>query len=197
MAKSSKHDPAQLPAAAAEGSGGDGEAAARLLPLVYEELRKLAHRKMAQEPSGQTLQTTALVHEAYLRLFADKPIGWSGRGHFFAAAAEAMRRILVERAREQRTRKRGGGRRKLSLDVVEPFIDPEPQELLALNEALTQLENQDPRMSAVVKLRCFAGLTMDEIAQALQIAPRTVHREWKVAKAWLRAEIGKGNEDAQ
>ena len=128
---------------------------------------------------------------------ADKPTGWSGRGHFFGAAAEAMRRILVERARKRRTRKRGGDRKKIRLDAAEPFVDPDPDELLGLDEALQRLENQDRRMSEVVKLRCFAGLTMEEIARALDLSPRTVHREWAVARAWLRGEIDKGDDDAR
>ncbi len=190
MADSVNDEAARLIAAA---SRGDGKAAARLLPLVYDELRKLAHHRMAQEPPGSTLQTTALVHEAYLRLLEDKPEGWSGRGHFFAAAAQAMRRILVERARQRNAQKRGGGRRKLSLDVAEPIIEPEPEELLALDEALRSLEAQDHRMSQIVQFRCFAGLTADEIAQVLAISASTVNREWKVAKAWLRTEMEKGN----
>jgi len=174
-------------------SRGDGEAAASLLPLVYEELRKLAHHRMAQEPLGSTLQTTALVHEAYLRLCEDKPAGWSGKGHFFGAAAQAMRRILVERARQRHAGKRGGGRPKLTLSAAEPFIEPEPDELLALDEALTSLESQDHRMSQIVQLRCFGGLVADEIALALDISATTVNREWKIAKAWLRTEMEKGD----
>ena len=193
MADAANDHPARLLASAAR---GDGEAAAQLLPLVYEELRKLAQHKIAHEPPGSTLQPTALVHEAYLRLFEDKPAGWSGRGHFFAAAAQAMRRILVERARARNAQKRGGGRRKLSLDGAEPFIEAGPEEVLALDEALKNLEAQDHRMSQIVQLRCFAALSADEIALALAISPSTVNREWKTAKAWLRAEMERGDDAA-
>ncbi|MHC4140910.1 MAG: ECF-type sigma factor [Planctomycetota bacterium] len=169
-------------------AGGDGEAAEKLLPLVYEELRTLAHQRMAGEAPGTTLQPTALVHEAYLRLFEAQPSGWAGRAHFFGAAAEAMRRILVERARQRRSLKRGGGRRKIDFDLVSAASEPEPDDLLALDEA--------DRAGRIVKLRCFAGMTVDEVGEALAISPRTVHREWDAAKAWLRVEVHKGDTDA-
>ncbi|MHC4137626.1 MAG: ECF-type sigma factor [Planctomycetota bacterium] len=193
MSEASRHDVSRLAAAAAS---GDGAAADELLPLVYEELRKLAHAKMAGEAPGTTLQPTALVHEAYLRIFRDRPEGWAGRAQFFSAAAEAMRRILVERARKRRSLKRGGGRRKLDLDAADPGDDLPPEDLLALDEALDRLEQRDKRASDVVKLRYFTGLTIEEVAETLGVAPRTVHRDWNVARAWLRVEVEKGDDRA-
>jgi RNA polymerase sigma factor (TIGR02999 family) len=192
LAEAPDHLATRLANAAAE---GDGEAAEKLLPLVYEELRKLAHQRMAGEAPGTTLQPTALVHEAYLRLFEAQPTGWSGRGHFFGAAAEAMRRILVERARQRRSLKRGGGRRKIDLDAVSAAREPEPHDLLALDEALGRLERLNDRAGRIVKLRYFVGMTVDEVAEALAISSRTVHREWEAAKAWLRVEVHKGETD--
>jgi RNA polymerase sigma factor (TIGR02999 family) len=193
LSEASRHDVSRLAAAAAS---GDGAAADELLPLVYEELRKLAHAKMAGEAPGTTLQPTALVHEAYLRIFRDRPEGWAGRAQFFSAAAEAMRRILVERARKRRSLKRGGGRRKLDLDAADPGDDLPPEDLLALDEALDRLEQRDKRASDVVKLRYFTGLTIEEVAETLGVAPRTVHRDWNVARAWLRVEVEKGDDRA-
>jgi RNA polymerase sigma factor (TIGR02999 family) len=174
-------------------ASGDGAAAEELLPLVYEELRKVAHARMAGEPAT-TLQPTALVHEAYLRIFEDRPAGWAGRAHFFSAAAEAMRRILVEHARRRATLKRGGNRRRLDIEAADPGDDLPPDDLLALDEALKRLERRDRRASEIVKLRYFAGLTVEEVAETLGIAPRTVHRDWTVARAWLRVEVEKGGE---
>jgi RNA polymerase sigma factor (TIGR02999 family) len=170
---------------------GDRQAAGQLLPQVYDELRRLAAQRLAQERPGQTLEPTALVHEAYLRLVGDDPgRPWDNRGHFFAAAAEAMRRILVERARAKRELKRGGGRARVFLDP-ELIAAPEASdELLALDEALTKLALQNPRAAALVKLRYFAGLTIPEAAQALGIAPRTADFRWAYARAWLLAELG-------
>jgi RNA polymerase sigma factor (TIGR02999 family) len=170
---------------------GDRQAAGQLLPQVYDELRRLAAQRLAQERPGQTLQPTALVHEAYLRLVGDDPgRPWDNRGHFFAAAAEAMRRILVERARSKRQLKRGGGRARVFLDP-ELIAAPEASDdLLVLDEALTKLALQNPRAAALVKLRYFAGLTNQEAAQALGIAPRTADFRWAYARAWLLAELG-------
>ena len=169
---------------------GDPHAAERLLPLVYDELRQLAAQKLAQEKPGQTLQATALVHEAYLRLVGDgdeRP--WNSRGHFFAAAAEAMRRILVETARRKRSAKRGGGRARLEFEE-EQFAAPEPREdLLALDEALDKLAALNREAADLVQLRYFAGLTLPEAAQALDISPRTAGRLWAYARAWLRREV--------
>ena len=177
---------------------GDANAAVRLLPLVYEELRKLASAKLSQESSGQTLQGTALVHEAYLRL-AGSPAQqhWNSRGHFFAAAAEAMRRILVERARTTHSRRRGGNLGKVDLDVVEPAAPSPSEDVLALNDALDRLEQRDVRKAGLVKLRYFAGLTMEEAAQALDISLATAHRDWNYARAWLHQEIAGKSGDSE
>jgi RNA polymerase sigma factor (TIGR02999 family) len=173
---------------------GDPHAAERLLPLVYEELRQLAAQKLAHEKPGQTLQATALVHEAYLRLVETDTIQrWNTRGHFFAAAAEAMRRILVEKARHKRSLKAGGDRKRQELpDIQEPDTGP-PVDLLALNEALARLESQDKRKAEVVKLRFFAGLTLEEAALALGISTSMAYRDWRYARCWLRLEIDDTN----
>ncbi|MFI5461046.1 MAG: ECF-type sigma factor [Isosphaerales bacterium] len=169
---------------------GEPEAAEQLVPLVYEELRKLAAQRLANEKPGQTFQATALVHEAYVRLVdVEKAQHWNSRGHFFGAAAEAMRRILVERARHKRSLKAGGDRHRqdlsdVDLATVEPDID-----LLALNEALEKLESQDKRRAEVVKLRFFAGLTIEQVAQALGISISTAGSDWTYARCWLRLEI--------
>jgi RNA polymerase sigma factor (TIGR02999 family) len=171
---------------------GDPHAAEQLLPLVYDELRRLAAQKLAQEKPGQTLQATALVHEAYLRLVdVKKAQAWNGRGHFFAAAAEAMRRILVENARRKQRRRHGGGLRKQPLDENEPAVVPpvDPLDLLALDEALARLEATSPRKARLVKLRYFAGLTLPEAAAMLGIAPSTAEADWTYAKAWLKREM--------
>jgi RNA polymerase sigma factor (TIGR02999 family) len=170
---------------------GDPHAAEQLLPLVYDELRRLAAAKLAQEKPGQTLQATALVHEAYLRLVdVDKAQAWNSRGHFFAAAAEAMRRILIEQARHKASDKAGGKRRRVDLAEIEPAL-PGPQlNLLALNEALAQLETTDPRAATVVKLRFFAGLTMPQAAEALGISLATAENDWAYAKCCLRLQLG-------
>jgi RNA polymerase sigma factor (TIGR02999 family) len=169
---------------------GDPSAAEQLLPLVYRELRKLAAAKLAQEKPGQTLQATALVHDAYLRLVdVEQAQRWNSRGHFFAAAAEAMRRILIEQARRKRTQKasRPGHGVEVADIAEEPSSDP--FDLLALDEALQKLQAQSPRQADVVKLRYFAGLTIDEAAQALGIAPSTASADWVYAKSWLRLEM--------
>jgi RNA polymerase sigma factor (TIGR02999 family) len=165
---------------------GDPSAAEQLLPLVYDALRKLAARRLAREAPGQTLQPTALVHEAYLQLVgADPPPSWDSRGHFFAAAAEAMRRILINRARDKGRQKRGGGRRRLDLDGLAVADRASDDDVLALDEALERLEQQNPPCARLVKLRFFAGLTLAEAAAALGIAPRTARRYWAFARAWL------------
>jgi RNA polymerase sigma factor (TIGR02999 family) len=172
---------------------GDPRAAEQLLPLVYDELRKLAAEKMAQERPGQTLQATALVHEAYLRLAdGDKARPWQSRGHFFAAAAEAMRRILINRARDKGRQKRGGGRRRLELDRLAVADEASEEETLAVDEALRRLEQHNKPCADLVKLRFFAGLTMDEAAAALGMAPRTAHRHWAFARAWLYDALHQG-----
>ena len=161
-------------------------AADQLLPLVYDELRKLAAARLAKEPSGQTLQATALVHEAYLRLVGDDlSPAYDGRGHFFAAAAEAMRRILVDRARNRRRQKRGGGHRRIRIDLEAILVDPPCDDLLALDEALKSLAREDPVGAELVGLRVFAGLTLAEAAEVLGIGRRTADRYWAYARAWL------------
>jgi RNA polymerase sigma factor (TIGR02999 family) len=169
---------------------GDPHAAKQLLPLVYEELRKLAAQRLAQEKPGQTLQATALVHEAYLRLVeVDQAQQWNSRGHFFAAAAEAMRRILVDRARQKKSLKGGGRRARQDLDGLEIALPEIPEDLVALDEALNKLAATDKKAADLVHLRFFAGLPIPEAAQLLGISPRTADRLWAYARAWLHQEI--------
>jgi RNA polymerase sigma factor (TIGR02999 family) len=169
---------------------GDLQAAEKLLPLVYDELRKLAAAKLAHEKPGQTLQATALVHEAYLRLVkASQPPGFRGRGHFFASAAEAMRRILVEQARRKDRQRHGGGMQRVDLDSQAELGKETDEGLLALDEALQRLENEDSTVAAVVKLRHFAGLTIEETAEAMEMSVRTANRHWAYAKAWLYQQL--------
>src|SRR5436305_13238717 len=173
---------------------GDPQAASQLLPLVYEELRELAAAKLAQEKPGQTLQATALVHEAYVRLVGGaSDQHWDGRGHFFAAAAEAMRRILIDRARHKNSRKAGGGRRRVDLNEIELTFDEPDLELLALDDALRELERKDPRKAEVVKLRFFAGLTTAQAAAALGVSPSTAENDWAYARSWLRLRMGESD----
>jgi RNA polymerase sigma factor (TIGR02999 family) len=171
---------------------GDPHASEELLPLVYDALRRLAAQKMERESPGQTLQATALVHEAYLRLVDTAQVQrWDSRGHFFAAAAEAMRRILVERARHKRSLKAGGDRDRQVMPENIQAPGPGPEiDLLALNEALEKLERQDKRKAELVKLRFFAGLTNEQAAQALGISTSTADNDWAYARSWLRLEIG-------
>ncbi len=175
---------------------GDPGAARQLLPLVYDELRRLAAQKLAHERPGQTLQTTALVHESYLRL-VDKgeEQSWNSRGHFFAAAAEAMRRILVENARRKKRLRHGGHRQRVSLDDVELAAEAPAEDLEALDEALEQLAADDQMAAAVVKLRYFAGLTIQETASALDLSVRTANRHWAYARAWLYRRLHSDNGD--
>ena len=170
---------------------GEPQAAEQLLPLVYDELRKLAARRLAQENPGQTLQPTALVHEAYLRVVGtnDSP-HWQSRGHFFAAAAEAMRRILVDQARRKQTEKHGGKRNRLNLDDVDVAAESDSSELLAIDEALTKLAAQEPIQAQLVALRFFAGLSVQETADTLGISRATADRYWTYARTWLYCEIG-------
>jgi RNA polymerase sigma factor (TIGR02999 family) len=172
---------------------GDPHAAEQLLPLVYDELRRLAARRLSREAPGQTLTATALVHEAYLRLVGGgEGPHWDGRGHFFAAAAEAMRRILVESARRKRSHKHGGGLARQPLDEAQVAAPEAPEDLLALDEALDKLAARDPAKAELVKLRYFAGLTIEQAAKALGISPATADRHWAYARAWLHQEIAGG-----
>lgn len=169
---------------------GDPSAAEQLLPLVYEELRKLAAARLAHEKPGQTLQATALVHDAYIRLVdADKAQHWNSRGHFFGAAAEAMRRILVEEARRKRRNKHGGGRQQRDIESAEPVMEGPDTDVLAIDEALTKLSEAHPEKAELVKLRFFAGLTLDEAGSALGISSASADRYWKYARAWLSREL--------
>ena len=176
---------------------GDAKAADELLPLVYEELRLLAAQKMSQEPPGQTLQATALVHEAYIRLVGSEAQNWSGRTHFFAAAAEAMRRILIDNARRKQRIKRGGGRKRSDLDDIDIAIEGPSYDLIALDEALEKLATKDKVKADLVKLRYFAGLTGKQAAKVLGISHSTADEHWAYVRAWLRLEITKGDETAR
>jgi len=177
---------------------GDVQAVDRLLPLVYQELRQLAAQRLSKESPGQTLQATALVHEAYLRLVGSEDQNWSGRYHFFSAAAEAMRRILIENARRKQSLKRGGGLKRVHLTKVQLESDDitEPEDLLALHEALEKLSKEDKNKANLVKLRFFAGLTMEQAAKVLGISHSTADEHWAYAKAWLHHEITKGDKTA-
>jgi RNA polymerase sigma factor (TIGR02999 family) len=168
---------------------GDTKAADKLLPLVYKELRRLAENKMSREPKGQTLQATALVHEAYIRLVGSEEQNWNSRGHFFGAAAEAMRRILIENARRKQRLKRGSGRMKVELKREDVVVETPSEDLIALDEALTELAGIDKTKAELVKLRYFAGLTLEQAASILEISPATAKRYWTYAKAWLYGRI--------
>lgn len=168
---------------------GDVRAADELLPLVYQELRRLAAQRMKQEKPGQTLQATALVHEAYIRLVGTESQDWNSRGHFFSAVAEAMRRILIENARRKKRLRHGGDRQRLNLDEVDLAIEGPSDELIELDEALAKLAIEDPVKSELVKLRYFAGLTVEQAAEILKISRATADRYWSYARAWLFAEI--------
>jgi len=168
---------------------GDPRAAAELLPLVYQELRTLARARMKHVSPGHTLQATDLVHEAYMRILGREDPGWDGRGHFFAAAAHAMRQILVEAARRKVAQKRGGGRRREDLDLVEPAFAPPSEDVIAVHEAMQRLEAMDPLKGQIVNLLYFAGLNADEAGAALGTSPATVRREWRFIRAWLEREL--------
>jgi len=173
---------------------GDPRATEKLLPLVYEELRVLAAAKMAQEPPGQTLQATALVHEAYIRLVEVKDQSWNSRGHFFKAAAEAMRRILIENARRKKSVKRGGDRQRIELSEANLAIESPSDDLLSLDEALNRLSTEEPFIAELVKLRYFGGLTIDQVAEIQGISRRTAIDHWAYARSWLAREVKMGSE---
>lgn len=166
-------------------SAGDKGAPEELLPVVYDELRRLARAYMKNERSGHTLQATALVHEAYIQLVDWKNVSWQSRAHFFAVAAQVMRKILVDHAREKKALKRGGGVRTIALDDAVSFANQKDLDLVALDDALTELHSFDPQQAKIVELRFFGGLTIEETAHALHISDSTVKRDWQVAKAWL------------
>jgi RNA polymerase sigma factor (TIGR02999 family) len=185
----SETPPSDVMAVVEAAEAGDPEAAGRLLPLVYSELRKLAGAWMRKMPPGQTLQPTALVHEAYLRLLGKRDLNLNGRRHFFFAAARAMRDILVEQARKKAGPQRGGDRRRVELGENLAALEPAADNVLAVSEALDELEREDPLKAQLVKLRYFAGMNMEEAAHVLEISQRTAHRHWRFVKAWLRARL--------
>lgn len=168
---------------------GDPLAAEELLPLVYDELRRLARARLSKEPAGQTLQPTALVHEAYLRLVGDEDPGWNSRGHFFAAAALAMRRILVEQARRKNRLKHGGEMRRVECEAAEISVEAPADDLVAIDEALAKLEGDDPRKGQIVNLRYFAGLTEQEVAEVMGLSLSTIEREWRYCRRWLFTQL--------
>ena len=174
-------------------SNGDQAALDKVMPIVYQELHRLAHHYMRKERAGHTLQTTALVNEAYLRLADYKKMRWQSRSHFFAVAAQVMRRILVEQARSKNFVKRGGGAQRISLDETAIVSAGRSAEVIAVDEALTELESWDPRKGKIVELRFFGGLSIEETAEVLRVSPTTVQREWRSAKAWLHRAIGEGD----
>ncbi len=176
-------------------SNGDRTALDRLMPLVYDELRRLAHRYLGRERAGHTLQTTALVNEAYLKLVNEREMHWQNRAHFFAVAAQLMRMILVDYARSRNYAKRGGGAHRVSFDEALAVSDERAAELIALDDALKTLAALDERKSQVAELRFFGGLSVEESAEVLKVAPVTVMREWRLAKAWLHRELSKGESD--
>jgi RNA polymerase sigma factor (TIGR02999 family) len=179
----------QVSAVLQAAQAGDRQAAADLLPLVYAELHQLARARLARQVPGQTLQPTALVHEAYLRIAGDSQVTWEGRQHFFFAAARAMRDILVEQARRKAGPKRGGGRRREELDEACAVLEPPSDDVLAVHEALGELEARDPLKAQIVLLRYFTGLTMDETAEILGVPERTLDRHWRYLRAWLMKRL--------
>jgi RNA polymerase sigma factor (TIGR02999 family) len=176
-------------------SGGDKAALDRLMPLVYEELRRLAHHYMGRERAGHTLQTTAIVNEAYLQLVDQRSVEWQNRAHFFGIAAHLMRRILASYARSRRYIKRGGGAHQVLLDEAMMVSEEKAADMVALDDALSALAEIDPRKSQIVEMRFFSGLSIEETAEVLGVSPGTVMRDWTLAKAWLRREMTKGAED--
>lgn len=187
----SKHEISELLVA---WTGGDHSALERLMPLVYEELHRLAHRYMSGERAGHTLQTTALVNEAYLRLVNWRDVRWQNRAHFFGVAAQMMRRILVDFARDKQYLKRGGGALQVTLGEAASFVDVRSADLVALDEALTALAEVDQRKSEVVEMRFFGGLSVKEVAEVLNVSEETVMRDWRLAKVWLLRQLDKHSE---
>jgi RNA polymerase sigma factor (TIGR02999 family) len=190
VSESSRKDVTQI----LEQFGERDDASDALLALVYEQLRAIAQKRMMGERANHTLQATALVHEAYMKLIGDRDVGFASRTHFFGAAAEAMRRVLIDHARRRDSQKRGSGRAPAALSVIDLAADESPAEILALDEAITTLEDEDPRAGEVVRLRFFAGLGVDETAQLMQLSPRTVAREWSFARARLHQLLNESPE---
>jgi len=188
MSQASAHEITELLAAWGR---GDESALERLMPLVYDELRRLAHRYMNRERPGHTLQTTALVNEAYLRLVNWREVQWQSRAHFFAVSAQMMRRILVDFARDRQYLKRGGGALRVSLSEAASFTEQQGADLIALDEALTALADVDPRKGQVVEMRFFGGLSVEEVAEVLKVSEETVIRDWRLAKVWLLRQLGR------
>jgi RNA polymerase sigma factor (TIGR02999 family) len=182
-------EPTDITILLAKAAEGDGSAVAQLLPMVYSQLRAIAQQRMMAEQPGHTLQATALVHEAFLRLVGPREMSWANQGHFFAAAAEAMRRILVDHARSRKRQKRSGSGKRVVLNILDLATPENSEEILALDEAFCRLEQQEPEAAHVVRLRFFAGLSVDDTAKALDLSPRTVDRRWKFARAWLYREL--------
>jgi RNA polymerase sigma factor (TIGR02999 family) len=189
--QNSEPSPEEITGLLLDWGNGDKVALDRVIPLVYQELRRLAHRQMRRERAGDTLQTTALINEAYLRLVDYERVRPRDRSHFFAIAAQAMRRILIERARSRRSAKRGSGAQKVSLDEATDVSDERAADLVALDEALTNLSAIDPRKAEIVELKYFGGLTIEETAEVLEVSTPTVERDWHTAKIWLYREISK------
>lgn len=169
----------------AQAADGDSQAANQLLPLVYEQLRAIAQRRMASENPGHTLQATALVHEVFLRLLGDRRVPWQNQAHFYATAAEAMRRVLLDHAKAKRRQKRGGGQKKMPLNVADLAATENSEQIVALDTVLCRLEEQNPEAAQVVRLRFYAGMSVDQTAEVLEMSPRTIDRRWKFARAWL------------
>jgi len=188
----SEPDPSRVTQILGQIRAGRAQAASELLPLVYSQLRAMAQKNMNQERASHTLEATALVHEAYLRLVGEKDLGWDSRAHFFTAAAEAMRRILIEHARAKKRVKRGGERQRVPLTGLDLAAENDAEEILAVDEAFRRLETEDPDAAQVVRLRYFAGLSVAETASALGMSERSVAREWAYARAWLAGELGLG-----
>jgi RNA polymerase sigma factor (TIGR02999 family) len=184
-----RNEPVAVTQLLAQAAGGDKSAVEELLPLVYAQLRAVAQLRMATERSGHTLQATALVHEAYLKLVGPREVPWQNQAHFYSAAAEAMRRILLDYAKSRGRRKRGGDKSCVPLNVADLAETGNPEEILALDEALCRLEEHEPEAAKVVRLRFYAGLSVDQTAEALDLSPRTVDRRWKFARAWLFREL--------
>jgi RNA polymerase sigma-70 factor (ECF subfamily) len=190
--QSSESPPEEITGLLLDWGQGNKAALDRVIPLVYQELRRLAHRQMRRERTGDTFQTTALINEAYLRLVDYARVRPRDRGHFFAIAAQAMRRILIERARSRRSTKRGSGAEKVSLDEVADVSKERAADLVALDDALTKLALIDPRKAQIVELKYFGGMTIEEVAEVVEVSTPTVEREWHMAKIWLHREVSKG-----